>query len=607
MDLHQLSPQIGIAPASGELLAFGASLGVPSQESRFSSVLQAASKRVDARREAKSPASQAEREDRPTSTTKSVHRGLSSKAEGSRGMKLRAPHTEHESRLPGMTQAAHRSPLNKTAGTADREPGLHQAETDDQPSPTASDAPMTLRRETSSSTDTESQASQSESGDDPSLTPVGSSSPQVLLVEATMVMPISTVDSTQNVVGSDILASEVGGLSVLSESLMSQPTTQAAEEGARLVSVENGLGNLVDQRTALATGDTMAIVSPPTPGEKPGPETVDTVIPVVVQSEKSLPHTAPQIQKAESIAPGLGIPLKGLQERDIPQAPVPSGQDAAEGQALAQQAVPATAQLTGRNGEGIVAQPDRSPVQPILSEAEPSLHQKNALEESPEPHTAEALSGYVKAEGRGPNAESDGQKKEESLKRFSHVDLQSVEVSSRRSQELASDSHDSGPQYPSYQQGQGGTPSNIKSVSAPAVSASTLTNPLSQDPETAPAPLTHAVQFDLAPADFGQLRVRLVMSDQTVHTHLSTDRPDLGQMLTSRQEQLSTQLSSAGLDLGRFQVQVNQERANQSGQEWSSQAHGGTSQQQQDSREQEHSPETPVPSQKRTGVLSLFA
>jgi flagellar hook-length control protein FliK len=113
----------------------------------------------------------------------------------------------------------------------------------------------------------------------------------------------------------------------------------------------------------------------------------------------------------------------------------------------------------------------------------------------------------------------------------------------------------------------------------------------------------------LAPADFGQLRVRVVLSDQTVHTHLSTDRAELGQMLTSQQEQLSTQLSAAGLDLGRFQVQVDQGRTNQSGQEWQSQSQSqsDTSQQQRDSRQQDHSPETPVPSQKRTGMLSLFA
>jgi hypothetical protein len=227
--------------------------------------------------------------------------------------------------------------------------------------------------------------------------------------------------------------------------------------------------------------------------------------------------------------------------------------------------------------------------------------------ESSDPHTAAAQSGYTKAEGQGLHTASDGQRKDEGLKWFSRADLQSAEVSSRQPQPSAVEPLNAGSQALSYQQGQGGTPSNSQSVPAPAVPPSSQMSRLSQDPATAPVPLTHAVQFDLAPADFGQLRVRVVLSDHTIHTHLSTDRAELGQMLTSRQEQLGTQLSVAGLDLGRFQVQVNQERTNHSGQEWQSQAQSGTFQQQRDSRQQGHAPETPVPSQQRTGMLSLFA
>jgi hypothetical protein len=88
---------------------------------------------------------------------------------------------------------------------------------------------------------------------------------------------------------------------------------------------------------------------------------------------------------------------------------------------------------------------------------------------------------------------------------------------------------------------------------------------------------------------------------------MSTDRAELGQMLTGQQEQLSTQLTAAGLDLGRFQVQVDQERTNHSGQEWQSQAHNGTAHQQRDPRQQDPSQKAPVPAQTRTGMLSLFA
>jgi len=213
----------------------------------------------------------------------------------------------------------------------------------------------------------------------------------------------------------------------------------------------------------------------------------------------------------------------------------------------------------------------------------------------------------MQGDGQGFNAESDGQRKEEGLKWFSRADLQLAEVSSRRPETSSVEPLDAGRQDLSVVQGQGGAPSTSKSAPPQAAVPSPQANRLSPDPEAAPGPITHSVQFDMAPADFGQLRVRLVLADQTVHTHMSTDRAELGQMLTNQQEQLSTQLSGAGLDLGRFQVQVDQERSNQSGQEWQSQAQGGTSQQQRDQRQQDRTQDAPVPAQARTGMLSLFA
>ena len=605
MDLHQLSPLIGAIPASGELHSLGA--GAFSQEREFSSVLQAASQRVDARREARSRAFQAERENRPSDTTQPVRRDRSSTTEAGRGAKRPAFQAELENRPSGTTQAVHRNLLHKAAGATETESRYPHTETDDEPSTTESDVPTAPLHETSSSRDTEFHSSQTESDDDQSSAMVGAGPLPILLAGATMAMPAVTVDPTQNVIGSDIPTSEVEGRVVLSESPMSRPAVQSAEDGASLLLSENRRGSHVEQQRASAMGNTVAIASSPVSEEKPILGRTDTDMPVVAQSDKSLPLTVKQGVTAENMLPEQGVPIKGQQERESRQAPIPSWQDIAQGQDSVQSIVPVPARLTGLNGEESKALPENSPMQPILSEAEPSLRQKNPPVESSESHTAKALSGPTIVEGQGLNTASDGQRKEERLKWFSHADLQSVDISSRRSQEPASESLDSGAQYLSYQQVQGGAPSNIKSASAPAVPPTSQTNPLSQDTETAPAPLTHTVQFDLAPTDFGQLRVRLVLSEQTVHTHLTTDRAELGQMLTSRQEQLSTQLSTAGLDLGRFQVQVNQERAGQSGQEWPSQAHGGTSHQQRDARQQEHSPEAPVPSQKRIGALSLFA
>lgn len=122
-------------------------------------------------------------------------------------------------------------------------------------------------------------------------------------------------------------------------------------------------------------GNTVAIVAPPAAEEKPSLGRTDTDIPGAVQSDRSLPLSVEESPTAESMALNQGAPIKGQWEREIPQAPVLSWQDAAQGQAPVQP-VPVPAQPTRRNGDGSETQPERSRMQPILSEAEPSLRQK---------------------------------------------------------------------------------------------------------------------------------------------------------------------------------------------------------------------------------------
>lgn len=142
---------------------------------------------------------------------------------------------------------------------------------------------------------------------------------------------------------------------------------------------------------------------------------------------------------------------------------------------------------------------------------------------------------------------------------------------------------------------------------ATPTSADATANVTRADHETPGAPPVHAVQFDLPPTDLGRLRVRVVLSDQTVHTYMTTDRAELGQLLSSRQDQLGTQLSASGLDMGQFRVQVDHHGANHSGQERLSRAYDDTLQQQRGHRQQERPPGSPVPDRERTGMLSLFA
>jgi len=609
MDVRQLSIQIGTQQAGGELQLSGpgSPFGSPSHDRGFSTILQALSRKTDGNRDAKPRAPQAETDDRPPSATLAAHRGLSCKTDGGRDAEPRSPQAKTDDQPPTTTPAAHRTASRKADGSRDAEPHDSQPKTEDGPPTTMSDASTTASDETSSSTDTAFPASQPKPGDAPSTITCGAEPLVLSLLGATMVMQASPVASTQEAAGTDASTNHADGLIGMSGTSTIQPTAQPAEGVESAVRSETGLSTLAGHNTASATGDAVAALSSPMPEPQARFTEPDAVMPPVEKPNISQPLTVLQGQKAERGDPHQGFPITEQPEKGVPQAPVSLGQAPVNERDPAQLVAPVTTQPTHRNSEGVEAQPDRSPVQPILTKAEPLLHQKNTQTESSETQAAAALSGYTSADGQNFKQASDGQRKEDGLKWFSHADLQSAEVSPRGPQESMAEPLDSGRQDLSYHLGQGGAPSTIKLPPTTAVSPSPQPNRLSLDTTAAPAPLTHAVQFDLAPSDFGQLRVRVVLSDQTIHTHMSTDHAELGQMLTSRQEQLSTQLSSAGLDLGRFQVQVDQGRTNQSGQEWQSQSQSGTSQQQRDSRQQDHSPETPVPSQKRTGMLSLFA
>jgi flagellar hook-length control protein FliK len=67
-----------------------------------------------------------------------------------------------------------------------------------------------------------------------------------------------------------------------------------------------------------------------------------------------------------------------------------------------------------------------------------------------------------------------------------------------------------------------------------------------------------AVHVELPPHDSGPLSVRISMTDQTVHTQFTTDRNDLGALLLTRQDQLQHTLTKSGLELGQFQVHIDQ-------------------------------------------------
>jgi Flagellar hook-length control protein FliK len=640
MDFKQFSIQIGPPQTIGELKASGSEglLGSSSRDSEFSTILQTLSRKVDGRMGVKSRMPQPETNDRSDNTTRTARRALSRKADGNRAAKSRAPQSEADDRqsMPASDVSAAQS--RKADGNRVGKSRAPQSEADDRQSMPASDVsaaqsrkadgnrdvepretdaddglstmtsgvPAVVSQETSDGTDTESRIDQSETGDEPS-TIMFDSEPLLSLLGATMAMSVSPVVPTQEAAWTDAPVTHIDGLSdLLSEIPAIQTVVQPFEGIASSVTSETGHSDRAVRSTASATGESDTAVSSPIPEVQPLSAGTDRAIPVVAQSDISRPLTALQSLEAKSGKSQQGPPIKEQQAAGAFQIPDVLEQTNTNEQDLAQPVSTATAQPTTQSDEAVEAQPDRLQAQQVLGKGERSLHQRNMQSESSEAQPAETLFGQMQANGQGFNAEFDGQGKEEGLKWFSRADLQSAEVS-RLPQQSGAEPLGSGHQSLPYPQSQGGAPSNSQSVSAPAVPPSSQTNRLSPDLETAPVPLTQAVQFDLAPADFGQLRVRVVLSDHTVHTRMSTDRAELGQMLTSQQEQLSTQLTVAGLDLGRFQVQVDQERSNHSGQEWPSQAQGGPSQQQRNHRQQEPSHEAPLPIQKRTGMLSLFA
>ncbi|MEO5954618.1 MAG: flagellar hook-length control protein FliK [Nitrospiraceae bacterium] len=431
----------------------------------------------------------------------------------------------------------------------------------------------------------------------------------ISLAGTTLATPTSPVDPSKPVVASGTSTNDVVGSSGLLESAMSQSVTSSVEGVGKSIVSANKLEDLANQHTTSATGDSVATVSLPTVEQQSDTAKTASDIVDTAQPNKGVPLTALQGQQIENVNPHQGVPIKDYQEKEVAPASAPSAPVVVQGQEGAEQAVTAARQSTLQHQEEASIKLDQAPVQQMLGKGELSLHQKHIQVPTPasEAQAVAAVSSHIQDEGQGLNSGLGSKGKDVGLKWLSHVELQSAEMSSRTSEPSTVESGDGGHQYSSYQQGQGGTPPNIRPASASSVPVPSQTNQLSPDPEPTPVPRTHAVQFDMAPADFGQLRVRVVLSDHTIHTHLSTDRAELGQMLTGQQEQLSTQLTAAGLDLGRFQVQVGQERSHESGQDWQSQAHSDTTQQQRDPRQQDRPQEGPAPQLKRAGVLSLFA
>ena len=68
------------------------------------------------------------------------------------------------------------------------------------------------------------------------------------------------------------------------------------------------------------------------------------------------------------------------------------------------------------------------------------------------------------------------------------------------------------------------------------------------------------VTLDLDPLDMGPLRVRIMMTEQTVHTHIRTEHGELGQGLLQQGSSLEASLRTTGLEMGTLRVTVDQQQ-----------------------------------------------
>jgi hypothetical protein len=167
-------------------------------------------------------------------------------------------------------------------------------------------------------------------------------------------------------------------------------------------------------------------------------------------------------------------------------------------------------------------------------------------------------------------------------------------------------------QFASAMQAQSSAPGEGSSVVTPAADRLKMTQAFLGEDHSATMTSAHgkvqSVHVELPSQEAGPLSVRISMMDQTVHTQFTTDRSDLGAILIGRQDQLQQNLIKSGLELGQFQVHINQEGRQEAFSDRQPRRHGGATEQQpalQGQSEQSHDQERP--NYRSTRALSLFA
>ncbi|TKB91560.1 MAG: hypothetical protein E8D40_08675 [Nitrospira sp.] len=144
---------------------------------------------------------------------------------------------------------------------------------------------------------------------------------------------------------------------------------------------------------------------------------------------------------------------------------------------------------------------------------------------------------------------------------------------------------------------------------APAVmSPAPLFLPAQDATESSVRFMTRSVVFDVAQPDLGHVNIRVAMTNDMVHTHLSADRLEVGQFLVNGQDRLQAAFQANGLDMGQFRVDIDRQSAGRSFQQDSSQEQGHTWNQRPDEMKWGQSPDRQdAPHRSLHGLLNIVA
>jgi Flagellar hook-length control protein FliK len=117
----------------------------------------------------------------------------------------------------------------------------------------------------------------------------------------------------------------------------------------------------------------------------------------------------------------------------------------------------------------------------------------------------------------------------------------------------------------------------VAAPTAPTSSLTTQASPGIRVDDSAQPPVNspmRSVVIDVARPDLGHVNIRVAMTHEFVHTHLSADRAEVGQFLINGHDRLQAALQASGMEMGQFRVDIDRQSAGRSFQHGPSQEQG---------------------------------